>query len=79
MLDRAAVPEIVLSHGSVVAEVLACVCDVLMCCGDSCSLSSPFFEFMYCCLGVGVDWDRVRVRFHDEDVVVVVRGGRDGC
>ena len=40
--------------------------------GDSCSLFYLLFELTYCCLGVGVDGNRVRGRRGDEDVAVVV-------
>ena len=51
VLDRAAVPDVVLVRGLVVVELFASVCEELLCGRDSCSLLYLLFELTYCCLG----------------------------
>ena len=70
LLDRATISNIVVDHGSVVAEVLACGREVLTCVAEIRVLLSLLFELTYCCLGIGGDCNRVRCR--DDDVVVVM-------
>ena len=70
-LNRAVVLDVELGRGLLVVEVFVCVCEELLCGGNSCSLLYLLLELTYCCLG---DWCWLMIVFVDrcldEDVAV---------